>query len=62
MDSSGIGMILGRYKMAKDNDGKLAIVCANSRLLKVIELSGILRIINCYDTIEEAIKNMQRGI
>ncbi|MDE4541720.1 MULTISPECIES: anti-sigma F factor antagonist [unclassified Thermoanaerobacterium] len=62
MDSSGIGMILGRYKMAKDNDGKLAIVGANSQLLKVIELSGILRIINCYDTIEEAIKNMQRGI
>ncbi|SNX55391.1 anti-sigma F factor antagonist [Thermoanaerobacterium sp. RBIITD] len=58
MDSSGIGMILGRYKMAKENNGTLAIVGANSQLLKVIELSGILRVINCYDKIDDAINNL----
>lgn len=62
MDSSGIGMILGRYKMVKDKHGTLAIVGANSQLFKVIELSGILRVINCYKSIEEAINGMQRGI
>lgn len=62
MDSSGVGMILGRYKMTKDKHGTLAIVGANSQLLKVIELAGILRVINCYKSIEEAINSMQRGI
>lgn len=57
MDSSGIGVILGRYKMAKLNNGSLSIVGANPQLLKVIELSGISRVIRCYNNIDDAINS-----
>ncbi|MEQ2129214.1 anti-sigma F factor antagonist [Caldanaerobacter subterraneus] len=58
MDSSGIGVIIGRYKKVKNNGGKVAIVNANQHLKKVIEVSGLLRIIKCYNSLEEAIKDM----
>ncbi|MDI6605370.1 anti-sigma F factor antagonist [Aceticella autotrophica] len=57
MDSSGIGVILGRYKKVKENKGNISIVNPNSQLLKVIELSGLLRVINYYDKIDDAINN-----
>lgn len=54
MDSSGIGVIIGRYKKVKENNGKVAIVNANKQLHKLIEVSGLLRIVKCYNDIEEA--------
>ncbi|AIS52407.1 anti-sigma F factor antagonist [Thermoanaerobacter kivui] len=58
MDSSGIGVIIGRYKKVKENNGKVAIVNANKQLHKLIEVSGLLRIVKCYNDIEEALKDM----
>ncbi|ADD02377.1 anti-sigma-factor antagonist [Thermoanaerobacter italicus Ab9] len=58
MDSSGIGVIIGRYKKIKENNGKVAIVSANKQLHKIIEVSGLLRIIKCYNDIEEALKEI----
>lgn len=45
MDSAGIGMILGRYKMAKMIGGTLNITNVKPSLKKVLEMSGILKII-----------------
>ena len=45
MDSAGIGMIIGRYKMAKMLGGELEIINANKAIRKVLEMSGIVNII-----------------
>ena len=45
MDSAGIGMILGRYKMAKMIGGTLDITNVTPSIKKVLEMSGILKII-----------------
>ncbi|MGB9779418.1 anti-sigma F factor antagonist [Caldanaerobacter sp.] len=58
MDSSGIGVIIGRYKKVKNNGGKVAIANTGQHLKKLIEVSGLLRIIKCYNSLEEAIKDM----
>ncbi|MGB9809387.1 MAG: anti-sigma factor antagonist, partial [Caldanaerobacter sp.] len=58
MDSSGIGVIIGRYKKVKNNGGKVAIANTSQHLKKLIEVSGLLRIIKCYNSLEEAIKDM----
>jgi stage II sporulation protein AA (anti-sigma F factor antagonist) len=58
MDSSGIGVIIGRYKKVKNNGGKVAIANVNQHLKKLIEVSGLLRIIKCYNSLEEAIKDV----
>ena len=45
MDSSGIGLIIGRYKMASIYGSNLEIKNASQRVKKILEMSGILKII-----------------
>lgn len=46
MDSAGIGMILGRYKIMKMIGGTVEIINANSSINKIFEMSGMHRIIS----------------
>ena len=45
MDSAGIGMIIGRYKMMKMLGGSLEIKNVNDSAKKILEMSGIMKII-----------------
>lgn len=56
MDSSGIGVIIGRYKLMRALNGTVSVVCKKRSVEKILELSGIRRIINVYDTLSDAIK------
>lgn len=57
MDSSGIGVIIGRYKKIANHGGRVAVINMNSRLKKLFNLSGMNKIINIYDTFEDAINS-----
>lgn len=46
MDSAGIGMVLGRYKLAKMLNGSLEIINVNKSMKKIFDMSGVSRIIN----------------
>lgn len=41
MDSSGIGLILGRYRMMKGRGGALSVRCASKRQLLVMKMAGL---------------------
>ena len=45
MDSSGIGMILGRYKLLNSLGGFVYINNPTKQVMKIIEIAGINRII-----------------
>ena len=45
MDSAGIGMIIGRYKMMRLIGGTLEINNASSSVKKILEMSGIMKIV-----------------
>lgn len=45
MDSAGIGLLLGRYKNASMLGGKVELVNVNKSVKKILEMSGILRLI-----------------
>ena len=45
MDSSGIGVIIGRYKQIRARGGKTLIIRAKPQVDKLLELSGIKKII-----------------
>lgn len=55
MDSSGIGVIMGRFKNIQKLNGKSVIVNANEQIKRLLEMSGILRIIPMYNTLDEAV-------
>lgn len=44
MDSAGIGMVLGRYKMMKMLGGSLEMINVAPILKKIFEMSGITKI------------------
>ena len=45
MDSAGIGLLIGRYKLAKMLGGSTKIINTSQSIKKVLEMSGIVRII-----------------
>ncbi len=47
MDSSGIGMVLGRYKEIKARGGKTMIIRTRPQVDRLLELSGLKKIIDC---------------
>ena len=55
LDSSGIGLILGRYKQVKEYKGELIICGVNKNIKKTLAISGIANIIDTYEEIFENI-------
>ncbi len=45
MDSSGIGLLMGRYKLMRALGGSVKIIHAGERIKKIMMLSGIHKII-----------------
>ncbi|MDU5106758.1 MULTISPECIES: anti-sigma F factor antagonist [unclassified Clostridium] len=58
MDSSGIGVVIGRYKKMQNRNGKLCVAEINRTVNKVFEISGMYKIIDVYGNIDEAIVNI----
>ena len=54
MDSSGIGIIIGRYNQIKNKDGQVVLCNLNDDLLKIVRLSGLLRICTIKDNEDSA--------
>lgn len=44
MDSSGIGLIMGRFKLIKSRNGDLKVINIPERLERMIKLSGLAKL------------------
>jgi stage II sporulation protein AA (anti-sigma F factor antagonist) len=53
MDSSGLGLIMGRYALIKDLGGSLLLRSPSVAVMKILGLSGMDRIISIEKTKEE---------
>ena len=49
MDSSGIGVSMGRYRLIYLLGGEVWVIHANERMKKILEMSGVTRIIQIYE-------------
>ena len=49
MDSAGIGLIIGRYRIANMLGATIEIANVKDSIKRILELSGILKIINITD-------------
>ncbi|NLK97195.1 anti-sigma F factor antagonist [Defluviitalea saccharophila] len=59
MDSSGIGVIMGRYKNVKERGGKVGIFNVHPQIDRIFQLSGLYKIINHYHSLDEAVSSLQ---
>lgn len=46
MDSSGIGVIIGRYKMIKGRGGHITVVNMNQSIDRILTVSGLYKLVN----------------
>ena len=60
MDSSGIGVIMGRYKNIQRLNGNAAIIRPNTQIDRIIEMSGMYKIMRKYQDISEAVGSFQQ--
>ena len=59
MDSSGIGVILGRYKQVRSMGGKMLLCHVNANVHRLFELSGLFKILSIYDNERTAISSLE---
>ena len=56
MDSSGIGVIIGRYKLVAGMGGVVAVSGANPHVDRILTLSGIKKLVGVYKNTDLALK------
>ncbi len=57
IDSSGLGAILGRYKRLSGQGGKISVIKVSQQIKRVLELSGLLKVITIYENRHQALGN-----
>lgn len=61
MDSSGIGLITGRFRKVHDVGGKVYAIHVNDTIDRVLRMSGIYQILEKKDSKEDIKKEMLEG-
>ena len=60
MDSSGLGLIMGRYALIKDFGGSLSLRAPTVAVMKILSLAGMERMIKIEKSIKEEVKNEKK--
>ena len=58
MDSSGLGVILGRYNQIKANDGEMIVCAISNTVEKMFSMSGLFKIIRLEESVEQALDRL----
>ncbi|MEK3730832.1 MULTISPECIES: anti-sigma F factor antagonist [Paenibacillus] len=59
MDSSGLGVILGRYKSIKHKGGKMALCDVKPQVYRLLEMSGLFKIMPIYENEGTALSGLE---
>ena len=55
LDSTGLGVLVGRLKLVRNHSGWLRIVCSNDRILRVFRITGLAKVFVIHETADEAL-------
>ena len=58
IDSSGLGVILGRFKRLSQQGGRLSAVNVSDQIMRIFELSGLLKIMDIYTDRQQILDNL----
>lgn len=48
LDSTGLGVLIGGLKRARERSGDLRLVCDNVRILRIFEITGLTKIFDIF--------------
>ena len=55
MDSTGLGVLVGRLKLVRVENGTLRLVCSSERILKVFTITGLDKVFQIFTGVDEAL-------
>ena len=58
MDSSGICMIIGRYKNIKSRYGQVYAINLTQNIKRIFDISGLKKLIKCFENKQDAINHI----
>jgi stage II sporulation protein AA (anti-sigma F factor antagonist) len=58
MDSSGLGVILGRYKQIKNSGGEMVVCSVSPPIRRLFDMSGLFKIIRLADSEGKALETL----
>ena len=61
MDSSGLGLIMGRYALMQRMDGALTVKNPNDRIIRIFELAGFDKIVDIEGVRKKAVRARGKG-
>ena len=61
LDSTGLGVLVGGLKRLRSHNGDLVLVCTQSRILKVFEITGLTKVFSIYDSVDDATKTTSKN-
>lgn len=59
MDSSGLGVILGRYKQITGMGGKMVVCDIHPSVHRLFEMSGLYKIVSVQDNERQAVSSLE---
>jgi len=54
IDSSGLGVLVGGLRRAKERSGVIRLVCTRENILKIFRITGLDKVFPIFDTLEQA--------
>jgi anti-sigma B factor antagonist len=60
LDSTGLGALIGGQRRAREFDGEVRLVAKEGQILRLLRITGLLKVFSVYPTLEDALKNGQR--
>jgi anti-sigma B factor antagonist len=60
LDSTGLGALIGGQRRAREFGGEVRIVAKEGQILRLLRITGLLKVFSVYPTLEDAVKNGQR--
>lgn len=55
MDSTALGVLVGRLKLVRSHGGALLLACDQDRVLKVFTITGLDKVFQIYATVDAAV-------
>ena len=59
MDSSGIGILIGRYRELSKQGGRVYAINISGEIGRIFGVSGLARIIPCYNSLDDVLKKAE---
>lgn len=62
LDFTGLGAVIGALKRVRTLDGHMAIACADGRVLKIFQITGLTRIFTIRPHVDQAAQSVRQAI